>query len=58
MIWSKLQFVDYLTGEFLDEQHKGSRDLAGKLSTLGKMMKNNGPLAEFLFDKKLLSGEV
>jgi ferritin heavy chain len=53
-----LQFVDYLTGEFLEEQHKGSRDLAGKLSTLGKMMKNNGQLAEFLFDKKLLAGDV
>ncbi|XP_065340246.1 ferritin heavy chain [Cloeon dipterum] len=52
-------FVDYLTTEFLDEQHKGQRDLAGKLTTLGKM--KNGPqreLAEFLFDKKLLNGEV
>ncbi|WP_202890922.1 ferritin-like domain-containing protein, partial [Acinetobacter pittii] len=32
-------FVDYLTTEFLDEQYKGQRDLAGKVSTLGKMIK-------------------
>ncbi|KAJ8686349.1 hypothetical protein QAD02_022143 [Eretmocerus hayati] len=49
--------VDYLTGDFLDEQHKGQRDLAGKVSTLGKMMETHGPLGEFLFDKKLLNGE-
>jgi len=45
--------VDYLTGEFLDEQYKGQRDLAGKISTLGKMMNKNGALGEFLFDKQL-----
>ncbi|XP_012530101.1 ferritin subunit [Monomorium pharaonis] len=50
--------VDYLTSDFLDEQYKGQRDLAGKISTLGKMMKTHGPLGEFLFDKKLLHGEV
>ncbi|XP_011160667.1 ferritin subunit [Solenopsis invicta] len=50
--------VDYLTSDFLDEQYKGQRDLAGKISTLGKMMKSHGPLGEFLFDKKLLHGEV
>ncbi|XP_076235445.1 ferritin 1 heavy chain [Calliopsis andreniformis] len=50
--------VDYLTGDFLDEQYKGQRDLAGKVSTLGKMMATHGPLGEFLFDKKLLNGEV
>jgi ferritin heavy chain len=51
-----------LTGEFLEEQHKGTRDLAGKLATLSKMTKSVGTdkyhLAEFLFDKKLLNGEV
>lgn len=49
------QFVDYLTGEFLEEQLKGQRDLAGKVSTLAKMQAS-GPsveLAEFLFDKQL-----
>ncbi|XP_066596486.1 ferritin heavy chain isoform X1 [Prorops nasuta] len=46
--------VDYLTADFLDEQYKGERDLAGKISTLGKMMSTHGPLGEFLFDKKLL----
>lgn len=50
--------VDYLTTDFLDEQYKGQRDLAGKISTLNKMMGTHGPLGEFLFDKKLLNGEV
>lgn len=51
--------VDYLTGEFLDEQYKGQRDLAGKLSTLEKMINSTyGDLGEYLFDKKLLHGEV
>lgn len=47
--------VDYLSGDFLDEQYKGQRDLAGKISTLDKMIDKHGGLAEFLFDKKLLS---
>ncbi|XP_076681024.1 ferritin 1 heavy chain [Andrena cerasifolii] len=50
--------VDYLSGDFLDEQYKGQRDIAGKISTLGKMMKSHEKLGEFLFDKKLLNGEV
>ncbi|XP_076173567.1 ferritin 1 heavy chain [Ptiloglossa arizonensis] len=50
--------VDYLTGDFLDEQYKGQHDLAGKVSTLGKMMATHGPLGEFLFDKKLLNNEL
>lgn len=54
-----MQFVDYLTGEFLEEQYKGQRDLAGKIATLGKMVKTYGKnegaeLADFLFDKQLL----
>jgi len=47
--------VDYLTGVYLEEQHKGQRELAGLLSTLSKMMKHNGEIGEFLFDKTLLS---
>lgn len=50
--------VDYLTGDFLEEQYKGQRDLAGKISTLDKMMESHGPLGEFLYDKKLLKGEL
>uniref|UniRef100_A0A1V1G5M1 Ferritin n=1 Tax=Reticulitermes speratus TaxID=60591 RepID=A0A1V1G5M1_9NEOP len=50
--------VDYLSGDFLDEQYKGQSDLAGKISTLGKMLDNYGALGEFLFDKKLLNGEL
>lgn len=46
--------VDYLTGVYLEEQYHGQRDLAGKISTLDKLMKSHGPLGEFLFDKKLL----
>uniref|UniRef100_C6ZQR9 Ferritin n=1 Tax=Ochlerotatus triseriatus TaxID=7162 RepID=C6ZQR9_OCHTR len=48
--------VDYLTGEYLDEQHKGQRELAEKIATLYKMVNTKGPnspkLAEFLFDKQ------
>jgi len=48
-------FVDYLTGDFLEEQYKGQRDLAGKISTLGKLAEANGAeLGDFLFDKELL----
>lgn len=49
--------VDYLTGEYLDEQHKGQRELAEKIETLRKMTGNQkdpkvyNKLAEFLFDK-------
>lgn len=50
--------VDYLTTDFLDEQYKGQRDLAGKIETLEKMNRMHGKLGEFLFDKKLLNGEV
>lgn len=46
---------DHLTGEFLEEQYRGMRELAGKISTLGKMMKNSGALGSFLFDKELLA---
>lgn len=45
--------VDYLTGVYLEEQLHGQRELAGKLTTLKKMMKNNGAIGEFLFDKDL-----
>lgn len=48
-------FVDYLTSDFLDEQYKGQRDLAGKINTLGKMVQRDGGLiADFLYDKELL----
>jgi len=50
--------VDYLTGVFLEEQHKGQRDLAGKVSNLEKMMDKHGELGEWLFDKKLQGGEA
>lgn len=43
--------ADYLTGEYLDEQHKGQRELAEKIATLTKMKKSAPKLSEFLFDK-------
>lgn len=49
---------DYLIGEFLEEQYHGQRDIAGKTSSLEKMMKQHGDLGEWLFDKKLLNGEI
>jgi len=45
--------VDYLTADFLTEQYHGERDLAGKVSTLEKLVEKHGILGEFLFDKKL-----
>jgi ferritin heavy chain len=47
--------VDVLTSDFLDEQYKGQRKLAGQISTLGKMVQSSGTvLGEFMFDKELL----
>jgi ferritin heavy chain len=43
-----------LTGEFLEEQYKGQRELAEKITTLERMKAQQGSLAEFLFDKTLL----
>nr|XP_023012497.1 ferritin subunit-like [Leptinotarsa decemlineata] len=50
--------VDYLSGDFLGEQYQGQRDIAGKISTLEKMTEKHGALGEWLFDKKLLKGEL
>lgn len=44
--------VDYLTGEFLEEQHNGQRELAGKIAMLKKMLKTNPHLGDFIFDKQ------
>lgn len=52
--YNDYHLVDYLTGEFLEEQYKGQRDLAGKISNLEKMMDKHQALGEFMFDKKLL----
>lgn len=52
------QLADYLTGEFLEEQYKGQRDLAGKATTLKKMLDRHSALGEFLFDKKLLGMDI
>uniref|UniRef100_T1DIQ4 Ferritin n=1 Tax=Psorophora albipes TaxID=869069 RepID=T1DIQ4_9DIPT len=43
--------ADYLTGEYLEEQHKGQRELAEKIATLNKMKKSAPSLGEYLFDR-------
>lgn len=50
--------MDYLTGEFLEEQYKGQRELAGQASTLKKMMDRHAALGEFIFDKKLMGVDI
>ncbi|KAK5649757.1 hypothetical protein RI129_000786 [Pyrocoelia pectoralis] len=52
--YNDYHLVDHLTGEFLEEQYKGQRELAGKISNLEKMMDEHKALGEFMFDKKLL----
>lgn len=55
--YNDYHLVDYLTGVYLEEQHKGQRELAEKIATLRKMTKHNSAdkpgwqLAQFLFDK-------
>ncbi|KAG8232855.1 hypothetical protein J437_LFUL012659 [Ladona fulva] len=56
-VFNDYHLVDYLSGDFLEEQYKGQRQLAGMISTLGKMNQTHKSLGEFLFDKKLLNGE-
>jgi len=43
--------VDYLTGDFLQEQYEGMRKLSGHLSTMTRMYEQFGSLAEVIFDK-------
>lgn len=45
--------VDYLTGEFLEEQYKGQREIAGRMKTLEKLTHTHGNIGEFLFDKQI-----
>ncbi|KAJ8961779.1 hypothetical protein NQ318_021380 [Aromia moschata] len=56
--YNDYHLVDYLTGDFLDEQYHGQREIAGRVSTLEKLMEKHGALGEFLFDKKILDGAV
>lgn len=48
--------VDYLTGDFLEEQYRGQREIAGRIANLDKFMAKHGSLGEFLYDQKLSSG--
>lgn len=53
-VYNDYHYVDYLTGEFLEEQYKGQREIAGKLKTLEKLTETHGNIGEFLFDKQFL----
>lgn len=46
--------VDWLITDLLDEQLKGQRELAGRITTLQKMKQGYGQIADFLYDKELL----
>jgi len=50
--------VDWMTAEYLDEQYKGQRKLAGYISELGKMVEAHGELGEWLYDKELSGKSV
>jgi ferritin heavy chain len=50
--------VDYLTGEFLQEQNEGEHQLAREISKLDKLKNQHGALSEFLFDKELLGNSI
>lgn len=53
-VYNDYHFADYLTGEFLEEQYKGQREIAGRMKTLEKLTNTHGNIGEFLFDKQLL----
>jgi len=46
--------VDYLTSEFLKEQHEGEREIAGHLATLTRLNETYGTFAEMMFDKTIM----
>ena len=50
---SSAQLADYLTGEFMEEQLKGHRKLAGYINTLNRLLAKQPRLANYLFDKQL-----
>ena len=47
--------ADYLTGEWLQEQLVGQRDLAGKINTLSNFRRNNAHLADWMFSNELMN---
>jgi len=50
MDFVSVQAVDYLTGTFLDEQHKSIRQWAGYYANLKRMEATYGKFAEIMFD--------
>jgi len=45
--------ADYLTTDFMDEQLRGQRKLAGHINTLRGLMSKQPQLADYIFDQKL-----
>ena len=48
-----VQLADYLTTEFMDEQLKGHRNIAGLINTLQGVLKKQPRLGEWIFDNNL-----
>ena len=47
------QAADWLTEDMLDEQHRGARELAGRISELRRMTAQQPNMGEYLFDLQL-----
>lgn len=47
------QLADWLTADFMDEQLRGQRALAGHYNTLHGLIKKQPALANWIFDNKL-----
>jgi len=47
--------ADWLTGEWLDEQLRGQRDLSGMINTFTTFRRDYESLADWMFDRHLLS---
>jgi len=50
--------ADWLTGEWLDEQLRGQRDLSGMINTFTTFRRDYESLADWMFDRHLLSKAV
>ena len=57
LVWNWIdvvtQLADYLTTEFMDEQLKGHRNIAGLINTLQGVLKKQPRLGEWIFDNNL-----
>ena len=51
--YNDYHLADYLSSDFLGEQHKGQRELAGHISRLSKMLNQHSVIGEYIYDKNL-----